>query len=309
MLAMKPACACVVSLLVALAGCKGDPKPVVTEAAAPSSSAAPAASASAQAEPQRPKRATHPAPKPEAVTLTADGVKLVGSLYAGGPAKAPAVILAHRMAGNRSEWIPLIERILPAATPMNVLAIDLRGHGGSVETAAKGKKLSWNEFKTEEFAAMAGDVAAAIGWMDHRAGGPPSALVLVGSDIGATAVVLAAKGLAPRLRGVALLSPGASLRGVDIYKPYGEVLALPNLVVGSMEDNASAEPVHALGAMAKRSKVLRVAGSLHSAEYMGRDHPEVWDELADWVEARVSSAPEPAASGSGQPPAAASAPR
>ena len=285
---MKAAYACAV--LIALAGCKADPRPAALEAGA-SASALPlaSASASASAEPARPKRATQPAPKPEVVTIQANGVKLEAALYAGGPANAPAVILAHRMAGARGEWTPLIERVLPAKAAMNVLAVDLRGHGGSVDTAVKGKKLAWNEFKAAEFAAMGGDVQAAVQWMDRRPGGPPAALVLVGSDIGATAVVLASKGFKDRLRGVALLSPGASLRGVDIYKPYAEVLALPNLIVACAQDNTSAEPAKALAAMAKGSRLVSIAGSLHSAEYMGREHPEVWDELADWVDERVAA--------------------
>jgi hypothetical protein len=66
--------------------------------------------------------------------------------------------------------------------------------------------------------------------------------------------------------------------------------------------------MQALGAMGKRSRVVRIPGSLHSAEFMGREHPEVWDELADWVDERVSSAPEPSASASGRAAPAASAP-
>ncbi|MBI5532067.1 MAG: alpha/beta fold hydrolase [Deltaproteobacteria bacterium] len=291
---MKSAWIAAVWVGVAFAGCKcgGEGgKPLHADAAPPMASGSASASASARA-----LRPTNPAPKPEAVSMTAaDGVKLEGSLYAGGDARAPAVILVHRMAGTRTEWTPLIERLFPPKMPLNVLTFDLRGHGTSVGDgkgkgapgAKGGKKLAWNEFGPAEFAALSKDVQAAIQWMDRRTGGPAGAVVLVGSDIGATASVVAAKGLGNRLRGVALISPGAALRGVDIYKPFGEVLTLPNLIVAAREDNTSNEPAQALHAMSKGSRMVGVDGALHSAEYLGREVPYVWDEIADWVEERV----------------------
>ena len=316
---MKPGWIAALWIGVAFAGCKCGGRPgdaSRTDAAALSASAPASSSAPAQ-----PRRATRPAPKPQEMTVvTSDGVKLEGSLYAGGDARAPAVILVHRMAGTRVEWTPLIERLFPVKTPMNVLAFDLRGHGASVvdtkarvAPAAKGGKaagkLAWNEFGTKEFATMANDVQAAVQWMDKRTGGPASSLVLVGSDFGATAATLASKGMGNRLRGMALISPGALLKGVDLYKPFGEVLGLANLIVAASEDNTSAEPAQALGAMSKGSRVLRYAGSLHSAEYLGRDKPEMWDAIADWVEERVvptpvegaAIAPHPAVSASAGP--------
>jgi pimeloyl-ACP methyl ester carboxylesterase len=226
-------------------------------------------------------------------------VKIEGSLYVGGDARSPAVVVAHRLAGTRAEWVPLVERIFPPKSPFNVLAIDLRGHGGSVGTGkgAKGnkKQLGWNELAPGDFAAMSKDVQAAIQWMDRRSGGPASSVVLMGSDIGSTAVTVASKGLGVRLRGLALVSPGAALRGVDLYKPFGEVLLLPNLIVAATMDNTSAEPAQALQAMSKSSRLVRLDGSLHSAEYLGRDRPMVWDELADWLEERVTASASPPA--------------
>lgn len=226
--------------------------------------------------------------------VTSDGVKLFGSLYGVDEGSAPAVILAHRMAGARGEWTPLLERLYPLRTPMNVLAIDLRGHGESTtralvgkQNAKEAKKLDWNGLGAADYAAMGGDIQAAVKWLDGRPGGPARSLVLVGSDTGATAVTIAARAFGSRLKAVALVSPGASLRGVDIYAPYGSVLDLPNLVAAARLDTTSHDPSVALHEMAKGSELLLLDGRAHSAEFLGRENPELWDRLADWIEQRV----------------------
>ena len=218
-----------------LAGCKcGGDKQVTADAAAPVASSAPAPSASAA--PARPRRATNPAPKPQELTFTtSDGVKIAGSYWSGGDQKAPAILLVHRAAGSRAEWIPLIERLFPPKAPMNVLAIDLRGHGSSLEAKGlpRGKKLAWMDFKPADYAAMTRDLEAATQQLNKRPGGAPSAWLLVGSDLGATLATMAAKQTGDSLRGVAVISPGSSLRGLDIYGPFGQVLRLPNLIIAA----------------------------------------------------------------------------
>ena len=300
---MKPAWTVALWAAVAFAACKsgpsgGHPSDAAVQAASIASSA-PSSSASARA-----PRPTQPAPKPEEVTIaTPDGVKLSASFYAAGDGHAPAVVLAHRMAGSRTEWQPLLERLFPPKHPMNVLALDLRGHGNSMQGKGKGASKSWAQFSTEDFAAMSRDIQTAVQWLDKRKGGPASSLVLVGSDMGATAETVASEGLGPRLRGIALISPGAALRGVDLYRPFGHVLGLPNLIVTAVDDTTSAEPAQALGAMSKTSRLVRFAGAMHGAEFLGRENPLVWDEIADWVEARVAEQPPPtAASGSAKAP-------
>ena len=269
------------------------------------SASVPAVASSAPVVPVRVPRSTQPSPAPEAFEVkTSDGVVLHGSFWKGGEPNAPAVILAHRLGGDRTEWTPLIERLFPAKKPLNVVAFDLRGHGASTKRKAKPAKMAWQSFKSDDFAQMNKDVESVADWLAKREGGPPAQLILVGSDIGATAVTLAAKASAVPIAAVALVSPGASLRGVDLYEPFGALLALPNLIITAEADNVSTEPARALGAMSKSSTVLRFDGNAHGAEALGSQHWEVWDSLADWVEARVGTGEmiAPSSSASGAPP-------
>ena len=65
-----------------------------------------------------------------AVTLTApDGTPLAGMLYEGTPRPAPAVVLVHMLGRSKDEWSAVALRLQEAG--LTVLAVDLRGHGGS----------------------------------------------------------------------------------------------------------------------------------------------------------------------------------
>jgi len=105
----------------------------------------------------------------------ADGTRLAGSLLPG-PARAPAaVLLLHGFAANRRK--PAYARLADGlAQHLTVLALDLRGHGGSGGSSTLGDR-------------EAEDVAAGVRWLrrfGHRR------VVLVGVSMGATAVLHAA---------------------------------------------------------------------------------------------------------------------
>jgi pimeloyl-ACP methyl ester carboxylesterase len=228
-------------------------------------------------------------------------VKLSAWFYAGGDERAPAVIMAHRMGGTNEEWKPLLERLFPVNQKMNVLTMDMRGHGESSKKQGDNKKTSWTVFDQKDFVAMAKDVEAAIGWFNKRPAGAPSSIILVGSDIGATSSVIAAGSAGKQLAAVAIISPGAALRGVDLYKPFGAITGLPNLVIGGQKDNVAEEPLRALPAMSKTTQVHTYDSSMHGAEYLGNDKPESWDDVADWIDARARAVGvTPAASASSE---------
>jgi pimeloyl-ACP methyl ester carboxylesterase len=276
--------------MAALVSCKSGDAARASSAARSSVSAPVPSAESSAASSARPRRETRPAPAPVPLVIpSSDGIRLGASLYQGGAGSAPAIVLVHRMAGTRAEWVPLLERLLPPKAPMNVLALDLRGHGESVERAGSPKKLRWHELTSAQWAETRKDVEAALSAMDKRGDGPPSSVVLVGSDIGATAALLAAPAAGARLLGVALVSPGAALQGIDAYRPFGAVLGLPNLIVAGNTDNTSREAARVLKAMSASSVLVELEAAEHGAEYLGSRHPEAWDALADWVEARVTA--------------------
>ncbi len=238
---------------------------------------------------------------------TSDGVRIAVSRYHGGAPHNPAVVLVHRLGGTRKEWTPLIERVFPPKHPMNLVTFDLRGHGQS--TAGTGKKkgaITWQKFSSGEYAKMDADLAAVLDHLSKRKGGPPGRVVLVGSDLGSTIAVRTAANKKGRVDALALVSPGAALRELDIYEPFGAVLHQPNLILAADKDTVSHKPAKTLGAMSKASRLIVYDARAHGAQYLGDEKWQMWDDLADWVEARVHPAASPTASSSA--PGAASTP-
>lgn len=184
---------------------------------------------------------------------------------------------------------------------MNVVAMDLRGHGAS--TSVKGPKKdksTWQTFDQARFEKMDEDLDAVMGHFDKAKEGSPASWILLGSSLGATLVVRQAAKREGDVAGLALVSPGASLRGLDIYKPFGAVLSHPNLLIAGSLDTVSNEPVKMMARMSNTSQKILFEARGHSAQHLGEERWEMWDDLADWVEARVreSTSVPPAASAS-----------
>ncbi|MBW3620963.1 MAG: alpha/beta fold hydrolase [Actinobacteria bacterium] len=123
----------------------------------------------------------HRAPHVETRLVTEDGTRLSGT-YLPGPVgtRGPAVVLAHGFAANRRKpaYAYLADGL---AQRMSVLALDLRGHGGSGGISTLGDREAL-------------DVAAGIAWLrayGHRWVGA------VGLSMGATSVLHAGARGAP----------------------------------------------------------------------------------------------------------------
>ncbi|MFH0980996.1 MAG: alpha/beta fold hydrolase, partial [Planctomycetota bacterium] len=77
--------------------------------------------------------ASEPVREPAHFT-TEDGVEILGDFYPPAAAgRAPAVILLHIYRSDRTSWRPLIPKLHEAG--FAVLALDMRGHGESVQPA------------------------------------------------------------------------------------------------------------------------------------------------------------------------------
>ncbi|HQB43619.1 MAG TPA: alpha/beta fold hydrolase [Polyangiaceae bacterium] len=292
-----------------IAGCTCTDSREKTGVASNASSLAQAsASGSVSATPtaQRPPRPTQAAPKPETITaLSSDRFKLHVSRWKAKEPSTVSVLLVHRLGGDRSEWTPLIERLLPSDEPMDIVSFDLRGHGEStVDPAKPNRPVHWSSFDLATFEKMDGDVEAVMGLHEK---GNKFKWILVGSDLGANLVVRQAHRRSDNIVAVALVSPGASLRGLELYRPFASVLELPNLLLAGTKDTVSDEPVRLLGQMSKTSTRVTWDVSGHGAEALGKERWQMWDELANWIDERVRGTRTMVETeGSASPPASAS---
>jgi pimeloyl-ACP methyl ester carboxylesterase len=234
------------------------------------------------AEPPPAPKPAEPGPTPgKPITFSSeDGAALAGEVYVAAPG-APAVVLVHRLLGDRSEFQPLVERLRKSERRASILSFDLRGHGASKEPETK-------PAKAPSKAELARDVEAAIAQVSNNARG----IVLVGSSFGATLATLVAFEQ-PKVTGLGLVSPGSGIYGVDLLRPYAEVRNLPTLVAGAEQDTIAKQPLEVIGGMAQRGTVKRYSGSRHGAQFLGEEQPELWQDLEQWIASIWEEKPVP----------------
>jgi hypothetical protein len=133
-----------------------------------------------------------------------DGVELRGTFYPASKAKAPPVLMLHRLGGNRQGWENAAEKLQDKG--FAVLTFDFRGHGESTKVSPDFWKLSANanhirggnkpdkktirqsEFRADYLPMLVNDIAAAKRYLDKQNDAGlcnSSNLILVGAEEGA----------------------------------------------------------------------------------------------------------------------------
>ena len=204
-----------------------------------------------------------------AVTLPSlDGTSLAGEFYEASSRPAPAVVLVHMLSRNKGDWGSLPDRIQEAG--ISVLAIDLRGHGGSSGSA-------------QSIPALVQDVTAAVRWLSTRPGVRPGSIGLVGASLGASLSLLAAVDQ-PAVRAIGLLSPSLDYRGirtdVGLVKRLG---GRAMWLAASAEDPLALRTVHDFAAdtSGPREQVVSNAAA-HGTALLERDG-DLARSLVDWL--------------------------
>lgn len=212
----------------------------------------------------------------------------VGTLHAGAENLTGAVLLLHQLGSNRAEWQPLVDRLqLPPA--VTVLALDLRGHGDSVQ-GPQSDRQTWESFGEDpaRWAGLPRDAAAGARYLFNA--GAARSVVVVGSSIGASAAVA---GLTdePRVVGLAMISPGAAYHGIDALGPMRAYAVLQTVparsawLIAGERDEESARTVTTLATEAAGITVEQgvvPASDAHGVSLLNAD-PVRWDALERYI--------------------------
>ena len=142
---------------------------------------------------------------PEEVEVkTSDGLTLAGDLYATGLKGAPAVVALHMYRSDRSAWAPVAKPLNDAG--IDLLAIDLRGHGDSAVQGEEDLSGRVAERDATLFNEMWRDALGAMDFLVGR-GNDPRRIALLGASVGCSVAVDAAV-RREKVRGVLLMTPG-----------------------------------------------------------------------------------------------------
>lgn len=198
---------------------------------------------------------------------SADGVSLAGTFFEAQNRPAAGVVLVHMLGRSKDDWTAMADRLQRAG--LNVLTVDLRGHGQSDGSASA-------------LGVMAGDVRAAVEWLQARPGVRPDRIGLAGASLGAN-LALAVAAAVPSVRALALLSPSLDYRGVRVdaamLKRYG---ARPAWLAASMEDPYALRTLRELAADTSGARIERLTNApAHGTNMLAAD-PALASELVDW---------------------------
>src|SRR6266496_4725493 len=92
-----------------------------------------------------------------------------------------AIILLHMLGRDRNDWNPFASTLSNSTNGYAALAIDLRGHGESVNQ--NGKAISFQSFTPDDFNKMMLDIKAAKKFLVTQKGINPNNIAIVGASI------------------------------------------------------------------------------------------------------------------------------
>jgi len=211
--------------------------------------------------------------------ITTDNVIIISDWYKPNAPNGKAVLLLHMMPAVRGSWDTLAQRLTQEG--YHILAIDLRGHGESVNQ--NGATLDYKKFIDAQHQAYALDVAASMDFLREQ-GFDASVVSVGGASIGAN-LALNALHAYPTLTHVFALSPGLNYRGVTTQSSVMGLDADQKIfLVASAEDEYSAQSIATLHKTAgSHSTITHYNDNAGHGTTMFEKHPELMGEITAWL--------------------------
>ncbi len=223
----------------------------------------------------------------EAVIIENDGWVLKGAYrFPQTRAIKPAALLLHSAAGDKSEYDVLSAAL--AARDVSSLALDLRGHGESINLGKFEEPYADNLHINEN---VYRDVIAALEWLAAQPDVDANALAVVGASYSGEAAGFALREGGPKAVAYMMLSPG---NFSDVSIAAAEASGARWQFIRSENEGPASKPhIDALfEALEEQGPSLErrvLSGSGHATELF-EARPELSDEMADWIAATVYGA-------------------
>lgn len=192
------------------------------------------------------------------------------------------VVLLHSLGYNSQWWGTLPDELLNKGYA--VLAIDLRGHGKSVYTA-KLAKVSWKSMKNAAYMKYPDDVIKVIDTVKND--NPKKVFfnnwAIVGSDIGASAGVLAADKLSKKPKTIVMISPVVKAKGLYIPVSIAQLDNVDFLSIIGTEDTSSKEAEAYLKKFAQEEFAEFTSESRTTGMLMLKNDKSLAKMISEWI--------------------------
>lgn len=211
--------------------------------------------------------------------ITKDGVTIVANYFTNKSAKYAGILIHQRPLTKESfnDFAKFLQKEGYA-----LLAIDLRGHGESIQSVFG--KLDYNQFTPEEEQKSIYDLESASLFLENE-GFPKSKQFLIGASIGAN---LSFQFLSenPEIKAIVLLSPGLNYRGIVLEKFKKEGLGNKIFVVSALDDPQAIEGSRALKSWYPDAVYLEYQSGGHGTNLF-KSHPELNDKILFFLRERL----------------------
>lgn len=208
---------------------------------------------------------------------TKDGVLIAGNYFKPQKEHSPVFLLLHMMPATKESWNAFALRLVERG--FACLAIDLRGHGESIDK--NGKRIDYKEFRDAEHRDSMNDIISAKEFLEGQKNVDISRFAIAGASIGANLALWRAS-MDKDVRLLALLSAGLNYRGIEATE-HAKIYPGHVYILASEGDTYAAESSMQLYGIFHGEKRLNIInGTLHGTN-MFDAMPELLDELLDWI--------------------------
>ena len=211
---------------------------------------------------------------------TGDGVNIVGNYFKPDNEHAPVFLLLHMMPSTKESWNTFASFLQEKGYA--VLAIDLRGHGESIEK--NGKKIDFKEFRDEDHRESMNDIASAKEFLAEKKEIDISQMAIAGASIGANLALWHAS-IDENVRLLFLLSAGLDYRGIKT-PALARKFSGPVFIMASDGDSYAAESSRKLYDEFNGEKILKIITGKSHGTNMINSEPELMNELLGWIDGK-----------------------
>ena len=208
---------------------------------------------------------------------TEDGVEIAGNYFKPKKEHSPVFLLLHKMPSTKESWNSFAS--LLQDNGFAVLAIDLRGHGKSINK--NGMRLDYKEFKDSQHRESMKDIAAAKEFLAGKKNVDMSRMAIAGASIGANLALWQAS-LDKDVRLLILLSAGLNYRGIQADQLAPAYSGHVYMLASEGDTNAANSSRQLLDYFPGDKKLEIINGNSHGTD-MFLSESGIMDKLVAWA--------------------------